>query len=354
MNQMTATAKIKNGLAGLQANLPGLAIVALVTVGSFLLQSTALFSRILPLSALILAILIGIAVNNLVALPAAAAPGIRYSSKKILRLAIIFLGFKLSFAQLMEVGPMAVITILIVTTSTIAFTVWLGRRMGLSDNCAILLGSGISICGASAIAAVDGVLRSKDEETAFAVGAVTVFGTIFMFAYPLLYQVLNLPDLFYALWAGTSIHEVAQVAAAGVVADEHFKAMASTVKMIRVLYIIPMTVFLTYLQYQAMRREERQETAARPAGRIEIPWFAFLFFAAVLVNSFAGLPGELVAGLVQLDNCLMTAAMAGLGLELSLRAMRHVGRKALFLGTVSSVFISAFSALVIAFLIRAS
>lgn len=340
----------KNVLAGMTKFLPGLMVVAAVTVVSVMLQATTFFSKTLPLSTLLIAILIGMSIRNSIDLPECTQKGITFSSKKVLRLAVIFLGFKLSISQVIALGPASIITILIVSTTTLLFTVWLGKRMGISPNCALLLGSGVSICGASAIAAVDAVVKSREEETAFAIGAITLFGTFFMFLYPCLYGFLHLPDMFYALWAGTSIHEVAQVAAAGAVTEESFKAMATTVKMIRVLFIIPVTLILTFAWFNHDRERDRKFAASVPKRRINIPWFALLFFVMVLVNSYAGLPQNVTAGLITFDNWIMTAAMAGLGLDISLKAMAQLDRRAVILGTVSSIFISVFSAVVIGIL----
>lgn len=323
-------------------HLPGLILVTAVTVVSMLLQSTTLFSKVLPLSSLIIAIIIGMIIKNFIPLPSITQKGIRFSAKNILRLAIIFLGFKLSISQVLEVGPYALTSILVASTSTILFTIWLGRIMGVPLKRTLLLGSGVSICGASAVAAVDAVIQSNEEDAAFAIGTVTLFGTIFMFLYPALHGLLHIPDMFYALWAGSSIHEVAQVAAASVVASGQFKAMASTVKMIRVLFIIPLTLILTFIPWNDNVREK---------GKITIPWFAILFFVMVMVNSFAGLPKNVVVGLIIFDNWIMTAAMAGLGLDLSFNAMTKIGTRAVILGAVSSTFISILSAAVIGILL---
>ncbi|AVX31414.1 YeiH family protein [Carboxydocella sp. ULO1] len=340
--------RIKDATVWIAEHLPGFLLVTAVTFIAIKLQSTRLFSEVLPLSSLIIAIIIGMTIKNVISLPTSTQKGISFSAKKILRLAIIFLGFRLSISQVLEVGPSALISILIATTSAILFTLWLGRIMDVPLKRALLLGSGVSICGAAAVAAVDAVIKSEEEDTAFAIGAVTLFGTIFMFLYPALHGLLNIPDLFYALWAGSSIHEVAQVAAASVVASGQFKAMASTVKMIRVLFIIPLTLILTFIPWNDNVTEEDKNPVIPPQkSKITIPWFAILFFVMVLINSFAGLPQNVVAGLITFDNWIMTAAMAGLGLDLSFKAMAKIGTRAVILGAVSSVFISILSAAVI-------
>ncbi|MGO8695170.1 MAG: YeiH family protein [Rectinemataceae bacterium] len=329
--------------------LPGLVVVAIVTTAAILLQGTDLFAHKLPMSSLILAILIGIAGGNLVPLPVSTRSGIKFAAKRILRLAIIFLGFKLSIGQIVGIGPEAAASAFLGSSSAILFTLWLGRRMGIPTKRALLLGTGIAVCGAAAVAAVDGVIGAEEEDAAFGISAVTLFGTIYIFLYPAIRLLTGMPDLFYALWTGSSVHEVAQVAAASAVLSDPFRGIAATVKMIRVLFIVPLTLILSFVPWGNAAEAEYPETAPaskpRTSGKgVSVPWFALLFFAAVLVNSFVPMPGATHAGLAGFDTWIMTAAMAGLGLDIRFRALAKIGIKAALLGAVSSVFLSVVSA----------
>ena len=308
---------------------PGVLFAVLVSAAAIALQHTELFSKIIPLSSLIIAIIIGFAINNAITLPSHTRTGIRFSSKRILRLAIIFLGFRLSLSEVAGMGSHALITIAAASTLTILFTLWLGARMGIPLKRSLLLGSGISICGASAVAAVDGVIKSKEEDAAFAIGAITLLGTVFMLVYPLLYTALHISDTSYALWAGSSIHEVAQVTAAGsIMSDPTSQALASSVKMIRVLFIVPYTLILIFFPWEDSAKETRSEGTRR--SKISVPWFAVLFFVMVIVNSLHIIPANITSGIVIADNWAMTVAMAALGLDISLRSMMKIGRKLLF------------------------
>lgn len=330
-------------------HLPGIVVVLGVTLSALYIQNTALFTGILPLSPLILAIFIGVAVNNIVMVPETARDGIRLCAKKVLRVAIIFLGFKLSFREVLTVGPAALVTITTASMLTMIFTVRAGKRLNIPFKRALLLGAGVSICGASAVAAVESVIRSDEEDAAFAIGAVTLLGTVFMLLYPVIYTTMHLSATGYALWAGASIHEVAQVAAAGsAIRDAGYEALASTVKMIRVLFIIPVTLALAFIPW-GNPGESGDDPSSR-GGRMTIPWFAILFFVMVIINSIGIIPRGLRTSLVSLDNLLMTAAMAGLGLELSLKGIIGIGRNAFILGIASSIFISGLSAAIIVFM----
>jgi uncharacterized integral membrane protein (TIGR00698 family) len=325
---------------------PGTAVSAAVGISAFFIQDTYFFSRTLPLSPLIIAIVIGFTAANLFRLPARWRPGIKFSAKRILRIAIIFMGFKLSLSEIRSVGTDALVTISAASITTLLFTVWLGRRMGIPLKRSLLLGSGVSICGASAVAAVDGVIRSKEEDAAFAIGAVTLLGTVFMFTYPLIYRITGMHDAAYALWSGSSIHEVAQVAGAGSVMNSPVsEALASSVKMIRVLFVIPLTFVLMFIPFRD--GEGSPEDKNRTRKKITVPWFALLFFVSVIVNSSGFVPRGEVNAVVKIDNVLMSVAMAGLGLDISLKSLAKIGRKAFVLGVVSSFVISALSGAVI-------
>jgi uncharacterized integral membrane protein (TIGR00698 family) len=340
---------------------PGLLVVAIVTTAAMLLQGTDLFSHIIPMSSLILAILIGMVGANLFTLPDSTRQGIRFASKRILRLAIIFLGFKLSVSQIIGIGPTAVLSTLLGSSLTILFTIWLGRRMGLPIKRAILLGSGVSVCGAAAVAAVDGVIGGEEEDAAFAISAVTLFGTIYIFLYPAIRALLGLPDLFFALWTGSSVHEVAQVAAASAVLPDPIRGIAATVKMIRVLFIVPLTLILSFIPWgnstppdesansnASVSAESIERTRRRtPGKKVSIPWFAFLFFVAVLANSLIPMAGQAHSDLAGFDTWIMTMAMAGLGLDIRFKSLAKVGMRAAALGAISSVFLSVVSAVAI-------
>jgi len=332
----------------LKRNGPGLFVTALITLAAMALQATPLFSKILPLSSLILAILLGLFAGNILRLPASTHEGIRFAARRVLRLAIVFLGFKLSFGQILAIGPHALLSVVVASTATLLFTPFLGRLMGIPVSRSILIGSGVSICGAAAVAAVAGAIDSEEEDAAFAISVITLYGTVYMFLYPAIKIIFGIPDLFYAMWAGGSIHEVAQVAAASAVLNDRFRGLAATVKMIRVLFIVPLTLILPLLPVRLTAKAEEGAGSERKGPKASVPWFALLFFGMVLVNSFAHLATEVRSGLVGFDNWAMTAAMAGLGLDIRFRAFVKVGPKAALLGALSSLFLSAASAAIVA------
>ncbi len=315
--------------------LPGLTFLGLLTWISMQIQQIE-YIRNLHLSAFIIAIILGMLIRNIMPVPPLFQAGINFSFKKVLRLAIVLLGFKLSFAEVGEIGTKGFLLVLIVTATTIFFTLWLGNKISLDRDLTLLIAAGSSICGASAVAAVAPVINAKERDTTFAVATVTIFGTLSMFLYPILYRTFHLPGLSYAVWTGASIHEVAQVVAAGFAAGEVPGQFATLVKLSRVLLIIPVTIILgiSYIR--------RQKDASWDYRQITIPWFVFGFLAVVMINSLHIVPASISTQLITIDNFLLTFAMAGMGLETSLEKMKKVGLRPFYLGLLSTIFISVF------------
>lgn len=315
---------------------PGIIFTGILAWICIQIQQIKVISN-LHFSSLIIAIIAGILINNLIKIPSLFSKGITFSSKKILRLAIILLGFKLSLLEISQIGGNGIILITIVSTATIFFTVWLGGKFGLERNLALLIGAGSSICGASAVAAVAPVIKAEEKDITFAIATVTIFGTIAMFLYPLLYRFLQIPDFIYAVWAGSSIHEVGQVVAAGFAAGDQVGKFATLIKLTRVLLVIPAAIILGVTQIQHEKRN------SQGFSKLAIPWFVFGFLAVVIINSVNIIPGNITNSFIVIDSFLLTVAMAGLGLETNLDKMRKVGMQPFYVGLIVSIFIAVFS-----------
>ncbi|SMB91665.1 conserved hypothetical integral membrane protein [Desulfonispora thiosulfatigenes DSM 11270] len=314
--------------------IPGLLFTTALAWVSIKIQNLEVLQN-MHLSSLIVAIVLGMLIKNILPVPETFSAGITFSVKRVLRLAIILLGFKLSFAEVTQIGGRGFILVFFVTIITILFTVWLGKKMGLDDKLALLIGAGSSICGASAIAAVAPVVDADERDTTFAIATVTIFGTIAMFAFPFMYKVFHLPNLLYAVWAGSSIHEVAQVVAAGFAAGDEAGQFATLIKLTRVLLIIPIAIFLGVKE-----AKKKQNGKTISMKQITIPWFVFGFLAVVIINSINIVPQNLTGQFLAIDAFLLTIAMGGMGLSTDLEKMKKVGMKPFYLGLTTSVFIA--------------
>ena len=316
----------------------GILFVALVAASATWIAGLAPV-KALGLSPLVVGIVIGIFYANTLhnRFPPSWESGILFSAKKILRFAIVFYGFRITFQQIADVGPEGFLVSLLMLTSTFLLGSWLGmKRFGLDRDTAMLTASGASVCGAAAVLATEPVLKAEEHKAAVAVSMVVLFGTLAMFLYPLLYTTLfrdatgffHLSPAQYGIYVGGSVHEVAQVVAAAglegpgtVMADN-----AVIVKMTRVLLIAPMLILLgLWLSRRAAR-------SGGPGAEVKlvIPWFAVYFLGMAAFNSLQLLPGALVGWINDVDTFLLTMAMTALGMGTRFAKFKGLGLAPLY------------------------
>lgn len=307
---------------------PGLALTAAIAAASFAL-------RLVPglgfLSPLILAILIGMVVRNLLGTPAAAGPGVAFSLKKILRAGIILLGLQLTFEQVAAVGWIGVAVVVTTVAATFVFTKWLGRRLNLDAKLVELIAAGTAICGASAVIATNTVTRGRDEDVAYAVACVTVFGSLSMVLIPVAESFLKLGPHAYGLWTGATIHEVAQVVAAAFQQGQEAGHFGTIAKLTRVMMLAPLVLGLGYL---AARRG-----GGTRAGGAPVPWFVLGFVGMVGLASTGWLPQAAAPWTTGLTQFLLAMALAAMGLETDVRKLAAEGVRPALLGATSWLFI---------------
>ncbi len=307
--------------------------IALLAESLHKIPSLSLFSS------LILAIIFGILVKNTIGVPKIFQPGITFSLKRILRLSIILLGLRLSLPQVIAVGPTGLAIVLVTLVTTFVFTCWLGRQLGVNQRLTKLIAAGTSICGASAIVATNGVVESKDEDVAYAVAIVTIFGTMSMLLYPLLPVIFQITPQEFGIWCGVSIHETAQVIAAAFQGGEVSGELATIAKLSRVIFLVPIVLSLGFLSTNSNRKSQ----AAKKLNKLPIPWFVFGFIALMLLNSINIFPQNMKASLIEINHFLLAISMAGMGLKTSFFEIKRTGVKPLYLGAASWLFISIFS-----------
>lgn len=245
--------------------------------------------------------------------------GVGFSQKQILRAGIVLYGFRLTFSDVMGVGIAALLLDVIIVFGTFFLTLWLAQRVFRVDReTAILIGSGASICGAAAVLAAAPVAKAPAHKVSVAVATVVLFGTIAMLVYPLIYAagVLPFSASEFGIYIGATVHEVAQVVAAGGVISETVANTAVITKMTRVMLLAPFLLMLSFMMGQA-------NTSAKT--RISVPWFAVGFVLVVALHSVPIWPKVWVQWVVWLDTLLLCMAMAALGLTTNLSDMVKVG-----------------------------
>ncbi|PPF18040.1 putative sulfate exporter family transporter [Rathayibacter sp. AY1C3] len=311
---------------------PGVAACAVAAVIAALLHATV---PAVPM--LTAAVALGILVAQLPAarplLSGALAPGLKFSSRSLMRTGIVLLGLKLSLIDIAALGWGAILVVVGIVLATFGLTWALGRALRLPGQEPLLLAAGFSICGASAIGAMAGATRAKEQEQATPVALVTLCGTLAIAVLPALQQPLGLSDVQFGHWVGASVHDVGQVVATAQVAGASALAVAVVVKLTRVVMLAPMVAVAA-----AVTRRGGGTGGTRPAI---VPLFVVGFLAAVLLRTLLPLPEGLLAAADTAQTWLLAAALFALGSAVRVRALVTTGWRALLVALVSWAAIAA-------------
>jgi uncharacterized integral membrane protein (TIGR00698 family) len=321
----------------LQGPFYGLLLIITVSAVSTYFATFEAFAS-LHVGAVVVGILLGGLIGNTVrsSIPTAWDSGITFSAKKILRLAIILYGFRITFEQIAVVGMEGILVDLIMLISTLTLGIFIGTRvLGLDQATAIMTATGSAICGAAAVVATEPVVNGKEHQTVLAVGTVILLGTVSMFLYPFLYRMGVIPlDLAqFGVYIGATVHGVAHAVAAGEATSVDTAAAAITVKMTRVMMLAPTLMVLSWWISKTTKTKTNEPTP------ITIPWFAVGFVVVAGFNSLDLLPAALVSNIVLFDKFLLTMAMVALGVNTDVSKFKGVGGKTLTLALVLYVWL---------------
>lgn len=311
---------------------PGLGL-ALAAAGAALLVQ-----RVLPtVSPLLVAIVLGVTLANAWTVPQALAPGLNVAARRLLRLGIVALGLQLALGDILALGPGMVLVVVLIVGLGLGGTLVIGRALGVPPMQRLLIACGFSICGAAAVAAVDGAVDAEEEDVASAIALVVVFGTAMIALAPAVLGTLDLTPRQAGLIAGGSIHEVAQVVAAGGIIGGGALAAAVVVKLARVLMLAPVILVIGLL---------RRGGTARVEGRRPplVPLFVAGFLAAALARTLLPLGPAVLEGGAVAQSVLLCAAMFALGCGVRIDTLRRVGGRPVVLGALSTLWVFGLAA----------
>ena len=345
--------------------LPGLALAVVVAL------SARLAHRLLPhdaaaiLGEVIFAVVIGLVLGNLLPVPPAFQPGVRFSFHSVLRAAIVLLGASFSFNQVIAIGGKALLLIAALMGVALTTAHLLGRAAGVPGRLATLIGVGTAVCGNSAIVATAPVIRARDEDVSFAVATNTLFGTLAVLTYPLLGRALGFDDATFGTWAGTAVNDTSQVVAAGFAFSEPAGRVATAVKLTRNA-LMGFVIVGAGMAYARGAEGEGGRAPGAPSSfwkRLQqsVPLFVVGFLLMALLNTFgvfrrlspyAG--GDLSKILQDSARVLILVALAGVGLSTRIEAMRRTGARPFWIGFAAAIVTSATSLLLIRLLGPAS
>lgn len=320
---------------------PGLALVAACVAVAFGI------SHVMPsISPLVASVVIGAVLANIGLVPTWSRPGMHLATKRLLRIGVVLLGFQLAIGEVLRLGGPGLAVVALVVTITFFGTQWLGKRLGVSPSQSLLIATGFSICGASAVAAVEGVADADEEEVAMAIALVTLCGSLAIAVLPLLGGPLGLHGARFGAWVGASVHDIAQVVATSSTGGSASLHTAVIVKLTRIVLLAPMIAGITLQRRHRAARTPHVDTddnePTTPTSRPPLmPLFVVGFLVAIALRSAGVVPTGWLSSLKTGETILLAAALIGLGTGVHFGKLRRLGGRPLVLALASWVLIAS-------------
>lgn len=320
--------------------------------GFALALSIAFVARVIEASlpihligASVIALFIGIVINYYYKPNSTTKAGITFTSKKILRLAIVLLGGSLSISTILQVGKLSLTVMLFTLLTCFGGGYFIGKALGLDWKLSNLISAGTGICGGSAIASIAPVIDAEDKDIAYAMSATFLFDMIMIIIFPIMGLALGMSDMAYGLWAGTAVNDTSSVVAAGYAYSEAAGDFATMVKLTRTLSIIPTVLIFAFINIRL--KQKAAAVTGDDAGTLRtkvkfsklFPWFIALFVVMALINSAGFIPVELSQAMKTLSQFLMIASLAAIGLNTNFLEMRKSGITPMIHGFIISLLV---------------
>ena len=318
---------------------PGLAMALVIAAAAKGLEYLEGLAGLHLIGASVIALFIGMVINRFFKPNAVTSPGIRFTSKKVLKLAIILLGASLNIMTVLKVGRFSLTVMLFTLATCFGVGYFIGKALGLNWKMSNLISAGTGICGGSAIAAIAPVIDATDVDVAYGMSATFLFDMAMIVLFPILGRWLGLSDAAYGLWAGTAVNDTSSVVAAGYAFSEAAGDFATMVKLTRTLSIIPTVLIFSVINV----REKCRMNVAVEGERVNVltlfPWFILGFLGLALFNSVGLIPAAASAFLKDLSKFLMVAALAAIGLNTDFREMQKAGLRPMLHGFILSALV---------------
>jgi len=318
-----------------KGNLPGALLCLALAVCAWLL------GRQFPIvGGPIIAILLGLLVANIWPYPEKLKPGISATSKRVLQMAIVLLGFQMNLNSVLTLGGQGLLLIAATIATALLLAYGVGKALRMQSHEQILIGAGSAICGASAIAATAPVIKADERTVITAISTIFLFNIVAVFVYPFAGHLLDMSDLRFGLWCGAAINDTSSVVAAAYSYSDEAGYAATVVKLTRTLMIIPITLILAVIQTKKSGKDSGFSL------RKIFPWFVAAFFAASVITSIGFIPAETTAFWGTMGKFCITMALAAIGLNTNARELIKHGKKPVLLGGICALAIALVSLLV--------
>ena len=311
---------------------------------------SVLLEELIPgglLGASIISLFLGTIINSFFH-PKWIKPALKFTSKKVLKAAIVLLGASLSVSTILSVGKMTFFVMIFTFAMCFGGGYFVRKLFGLNWKLGNLISAGTGICGGSAVAAIAPVIEADDKDIAFAMSSTFLFDMVMVALYPLMGKALGMSDIAYGIWAGTSVNDTASVVASGYAFSEAAGDFATMVKLTRTIAIIPTVLVFAYIGTRIKQKEMKAASGGQKVNLMKIiPWFIGGFLALALLNSLGVIPAEISNLLKSASKFLMVSALAAIGLSTSLLDFKKAGLAPMFYGITIDTLVTLTALIVI-------
>ena len=322
--------------------IPGVALSLAVAVIACFIES------LLPIHLIgsaVIAMFIGMILNHFLKITEILKAGIKFTSKKILKLAIILLGLSLNIGTILNVGKMSLTVMVFTLLTCFGGGYFIGKALGLNWKLSNLISAGTGICGGSAIAAIAPTIEAEDNDVAYAMSATFLFDMAMILLFPIMGRALGMSDQAFGIWAGTAVNDTSSVVATGYAFSEAAGDFATMVKLTRTLAIIPTVVTFALIQLRLKKKEAL--ASAKDNGELKanfkiskiFPWFILGFLAMSIIASLFPIPTEVVSSTKSISKFLMVSALSAIGLNTSFSNMKKAGIRPMIHGFIISALV---------------
>ena len=322
--------------------LPGILISVAIALLACWLES------LLPIHLIgsaVIAMFIGMFLNRYLSKTTVFASGLKFTSKKLLKFAIILLGLSLNITTILTVGKMSLTVMVFTLLTCFGGGYFIGKALGLNWKLSNLISAGTGICGGSAIAAISSTIEADDNDVAYAMSATFLFDMAMIVLFPIMGRAMGMTDEAFGIWAGTAVNDTSSVVATGYAFSEGAGDFATMVKLTRTLAIIPTVVTFAFIQLHIKRKEAlaNQQSSSDLKANFSIakifPWFILGFLSMSIVASVFPIPAAVVSATKKLSKFLMVCALAAIGLNTSFASMKKAGIRPMIHGFIISALV---------------
>ena len=312
-------------------HVPGLAVAGIAVSLGFLVNSA-----VSSLSPLTVSLVIGVIAGNSGLLHSSFDAGLRFSARRLLRVGIVMLGLQLSLREVAHLGGKGFVAVIAVVAITFIGTQYIAQWLGVSPGLGLLTATGFSICGVSAVSAMTGAVDGDEEDATYAIALVTLFGSVSIFVLPLLGHLFGMGDVRFGLWAGSAVHDVAQVVATSTAYSQESLTGAVIVKLTRVMLLAPLVAVYAFNHRRASAKKDTHTHEQRVAP---LPLFIVLFLVMVCVRTTGALSDDMLANAKNIERILLALALVGLGASVRIRKLLVLGSRPLLVGVLSWILV---------------